>query len=188
MTITNMRQKGVYFLAANSGRGPGMDVQMDTDGMIFGLDEAFSIEQAGLLDLSALRNLEKVCFPVDAWAMLDLIAVLSFPNIIRLKAVLRGEMVGFIAGDVKRGEGVAWIATVGVLPEQRGRGIGTALMNACEAHVPLDTIRLCVRKSNTGAIRLYEGLGYRKINEWIDYYQDGETALVMEKRRALNSC
>lgn len=156
---------------------------MSAEEMSFGLDAAFSIEQAGLRDLNTLRSLEKACFPVDAWAMLDLIAVLSFPNIIRLKAVVRGEMVGFIAGDVNRGEGVAWIATVGVLPEQRGRGIGTALMNACEERIPLGIIRLCVRKSNAGAIRLYEGLGYRKINEWIDYYQDGETAIVMEKRR-----
>ena len=147
------------------------------------LEGEFVIEQAGLRDLTALRALEKVCFPVDAWAMLDLVAVLSFPHIIRLKAVVQGQMVGFIAGDVNREEKVAWIATVGVLPEMRGRGIGTALMNACEAKVPLDTVRLCVRKTNTGAIRLYETLGYRKINEWIKYYQDGEAAIVMEKRR-----
>lgn len=147
------------------------------------LEGEFVIEQAGLRDLTALRALEKVCFPVDAWAMLDLVAVLSFPHIIRLKAVVQGQMVGFIAGDVNREEKVAWIATVGVLPEMRGRGIGTALMNACEAKVPLDTLRLCVRKTNVGAIRLYEALGYRKINEWIKYYQDGESAIVMEKRK-----
>jgi ribosomal-protein-alanine N-acetyltransferase len=78
---------------------------------------------------------------------------------------------------------MAWIATVGVLPEHRGRGIGTLLMEACEEKLPYPAIRLCVRLSNEGAIRLYERLGYRGISQWGNYYQDGEAALVMEKRR-----
>ncbi len=70
------------------------------------------------------------------------------------------QMVGFIAGDVRRMEGVAWIATVAVLPEYRGRGIGAALLQACEAQIPVNRIRLCVRPSNDVAIRLYERFGY----------------------------
>jgi len=33
------------------------------------------------------------------------------------------------------------------------------------------------------AIRLYEKFGYSKVGEWSRYYQDGEAALVMEKRK-----
>lgn len=143
----------------------------------------FSIEPAGLRDLAALRTLEKICFPLDAWPMLDLVAVLTFPNVVRLKAVVKNEMVGFIAGDVRRSEEVAWIATVGVLPAYRGRGIGTALLQACEERIPLPTIRLCVRLSNQDAIRLYQRCGYYQVEKWPKYYQDGETALVMEKVR-----
>ena len=92
-------------------------------------------------------------------------------------------MVGFIAGDVRRMEGVAWIATVAVLPEYRGRGIGAALLQACEAQIPVNKIRLCVRPSNDVAIRLYERFGYAKVGEWTKYYNDGEFALVMEKTK-----
>jgi ribosomal-protein-alanine N-acetyltransferase len=142
-----------------------------------------TIEPATLHDLGPLRRLEQICFPKDAWPLLDLISVLSFRGVVRLKAVDDRQMVGFIAGDVRRTEGVAWIATVGVLPDYRGRGIGGMLLQACEAQVPVNRIRLCVRPTNDEAIRLYEKLGYSKVGEWTKYYQDGEAALVMEKTK-----
>ncbi len=139
------------------------------------------IETASLRDLGALRRLEQVSFPKDAWPLLDLIGVLTFGGVIRLKAVCNQQMVGFIAGDVRRMEGVAWIATIAVLPEYRSRGVGAALLQACEAQIPVTKIRLCVRPSNEVAIRLYERFGYSRVGEWTKYYQDGESALVMEK-------
>ncbi len=146
-------------------------------------DTGVAIEPASLRDLGALRHLEQICFLKDAWPLLDLIGVLTFGGVVRLKALSDQQMVGFIAGDVRRMEGVAWIATVAVLPEYRGRGIGAALLQACEAQIPVKRIRLCVRPSNDVAIRLYERFGYVKVGEWTKYYQDGESALVMEKQK-----
>src|ERR1043165_2483756 len=57
------------------------------------------IQAANLRDLGSLRRLEQVCFEKDAWPLLDLIAVLSWPEVIKLKAVENGEMIGFVAGD-----------------------------------------------------------------------------------------
>ncbi len=139
------------------------------------------IVSASILDLGALRHLEQVCFPQDAWPLLDLIAVLSFPGVVRLKAVENGKMIGFVAGDPRPGEGMGWIATIGVLPDQRGKGVGRALLNACEREMPLPRIRLSVRQSNHEAIRMYEQAGYRSVDHWLRYYNDGEDALVMEK-------
>jgi len=146
-------------------------------------DTGVAIESASLRDLSALRHVEQICFPKDAWPLMDLIGVLTFPGVVRLKAVNDKQMVGFIAGDIRRLEGVAWIATVAVLPEYRGRGIGAALLQTCEARISVNRIRLCVRPSNDVAIRLYERFGYTRVGEWTKYYQDGESALVMEKRK-----
>jgi ribosomal protein S18 acetylase RimI-like enzyme len=146
-------------------------------------DGSVSIEASSLRDLAALRTIERICFPKDAWPLLDLVGVLSFPGVVRLKAIKDGRMVGFIAGDVRRGEGLAWIATVAVLPEYRGQGIGAALLQACENEITVKNIRLCVRPSNEVAIRLYERFGYERVGEWTGYYQDGEAALVMEKKR-----
>jgi ribosomal protein S18 acetylase RimI-like enzyme len=141
------------------------------------------IEVATWRDLNQLRYIEKICFPQDYWPLWDLIGVLTFPNVVRLKAIVDGLMVGFIAGDLRTSERMAWIATVCVLPEYRGRGVGNALMTACEARLELPTIRLSVRISNQGAVKLYEHLGYQRIGIWPGYYQDGEDALVMEKQR-----
>ncbi len=141
------------------------------------------IEPASLRDLNTLRNIERVCFPKDAWPLLDLISVLTFPGVVRLKAQCDKQMVGFIAADIRRTEGIAWIATIAVLPEYQGQGIGSALLQACEVLISLNRIRLCVRPTNDVAIRLYERYGYARVGEWTKYYQDGESALVMEKLR-----
>lgn len=142
-----------------------------------------AIEPATLRDLGALRHLEQVCFPKDAWPLLDLVSVLTFGGVIRLKAVSEKQMIGFIAGDVKRLEGIAWIATLAVLPEFRRRGIGATLLQSCEAQIPVSRIRLCVRPSNEVAIGLYERFGYTRVGEWTKYYTDGESALVMENTK-----
>ncbi|MCB9110978.1 MAG: GNAT family N-acetyltransferase [Anaerolineales bacterium] len=139
------------------------------------------IAAATILDLKALRKLEKESFDRDAWPLVDLIAVLTFPEVIRLKAVDDGGMVGFIAGDPRRREGWGWIATVAVATTFRRRGIGTALLHACEQQLGVPRSRLTVRISNTGAISLYERESYKTIDVWKAYYSDGEDAIVMEK-------
>jgi len=140
------------------------------------------LEPASWRDLNAVRHVEQACFPKDAWPLLDMISILSFPNVVRLKAMLDGKLVGFIAADVRARENTAWIATVGVLPEFQGRGFGQALLEGCEARLTgLRRVRLSVRMSNEQAIRLYERAGYEKVGTWGRYYSDGEDALVMEK-------
>jgi ribosomal-protein-alanine N-acetyltransferase len=145
-------------------------------------NSSYTIEPATWHDLTPLRRIEKVCFPKDAWPLFDLIGILTFPSIVRLKAVCDGEMVGFVAGDIKRSERLAWIATIGVLPEYRGRGIGAALLRACEEKLEVPVIRLVVRQSNQTAIRLYERFGYAMMGKWRAYYSDGEDGTVMEKK------
>ena len=149
----------------------------------------YHIIPASWRDLRVLRRLEKICFPEDAWPLLDLIGVLSLPNVVRLKAISSGnpdseEMIGFVAGD-KRSSALGWIATIGVLPAYRRQGVAAALLRACEAQLAVERIRLSVRLGNTSAIRLYEKFGYQRVDVWPKYYQDGTDALVFEKLRRI---
>ena len=139
------------------------------------------IQTASIRDLRALRRLENACFDKDAWPLLDLIAVLTWPEVIRLKADEDGQLIGFIAGDPRPSKGVAWVATIGVDPRYQRRGVGRALLRACEEQVNLPRIKLTVRLSNRIAVSLYEKEGYRTIDVWKAYYDDGEDGLVMEK-------
>ena len=148
------------------------------------------IQPATWRDLNSLRYLEHLCFLKDAWPLLDLVGVLTLPSVVRLKAEMDEQadgqahrlMVGFIAGDIRSSQQMAWIATIGVLPDYRGRGIGRRLLEACEALIHEPQIRLCVRASNQAAIQLYLNSAYQRAGIWPNYYQDGEEALVMEKK------
>jgi ribosomal protein S18 acetylase RimI-like enzyme len=139
------------------------------------------IQPASIRDLGALRRLERACFDKDAWPLLDLLAVLTWPDVIRLKAVDHGEMIGFIAGDPRPSQGAVWIATIGVDPSYQRRGIGHELLRACEEQAKLPRVKLTVRISNDGALSLYRKAGYRIVDIWKKYYSDGEDGLVMEK-------
>jgi len=139
------------------------------------------IQPASIRDLGALRRLERACFDKDAWPLLDLMAVLTWPDVIRLKAVDHGEMIGFIAGDPRPSQGAVWIATIGVDPSYQRRGIGHELLHACEEQAKLPRVKLTVRMSNDGALSLYRKAGYRIVDIWKKYYSDGEDGLVMEK-------
>ena len=141
------------------------------------------IEPAAWRDLNALRHLEKICFPRDVWPLFDLVGVLTFPGVVRLKAIHAGKMVGFIAADVRRHEDLAWISTLGVLPEFRRQGLGSRLLLTCEQQLPVSRVRLSVRATNDPAIQMYTRYGYLQHGVWKRYYSDGEDALVLEKTR-----
>ena len=91
------------------------------------------------------------------------------------------QIVGFIAGDLKPSQDLAWIATIGVLPTYQRQGIASLLLDECEGRLDVSRIRLSVRQGNLPAIRLYESFGYQLIDKWVKYYQDGADALVFEK-------
>ncbi|MCK5794238.1 MAG: GNAT family N-acetyltransferase [Anaerolineales bacterium] len=140
-----------------------------------------TIETATWRDLKDLHQLEKVCFQLDAWPLLDIMGVLTIPQIIRYKAADQEELVGFIAVDLRRSQQTAWIATLAVLPTYRKSGIGSALIRIIEEEVNLPRIRLSVRQSNQPAIQLYQKHGYQQIEVWKKYYKGGDNALVFEK-------
>ena len=139
------------------------------------------IIKASILDLNALRKLEQESFGKDAWPLFDLIAVLTFSEVIRLKAMEDDQMVGFVAGDPHQREGWGWIATIAVDSRYRRRGIGRALLHACEAKLGVPRSRLTVRLSNDVAISMYEKESYKKTDIWKAYYSDGEDGILMEK-------
>jgi len=140
------------------------------------------IETATWRDLKDLQQLEKVCFQLDAWPLLDILGVLTIPQIIRYKASEQEKLVGFIAVDLRRSQQTAWIATLAVLPDYRKSGIGSTLIKISEDEVNLPRIRLSVRQSNQPAIQLYQKHGYQQIEVWKKYYKGGDNAFVFEKK------
>jgi ribosomal-protein-alanine N-acetyltransferase len=125
--------------------------------------------------------LEKICFQRDAWPWIDILAALTFPETVRLKAVIGEEVVGFVFGDRRRRLKVGWIASIGVHPDMRRKGIGYLLLEACEKELGTPRVRLALRPSNLGAKQLYLKAGYIEVDQWDRYYANGEDAIIMEK-------
>lgn len=143
---------------------------------------SISIQQATWHDFSEIRQLEKACFPLDAWPLLDMIGALSFPSVERLKAVDAECIIGFVAADVRRIKDEAWIATICVHPDHQRQKTGSRLLAACEKQLAIATVKLSVRASNAAAIALYTIAGYTQTGTWPKYYKGSEDAVVMEKK------
>jgi ribosomal-protein-alanine acetyltransferase len=143
---------------------------------------SIQIEPADWRDFKAVRDIERLCFQEDAWPFFDVIGILTLPSVVRLKAILDSQIVGFVAGDIRSRQEQAWIATISVSPAYQNRGIGSLLLQACEERIDMPSIRLSVRASNLNAIRLYKKEGYQQLGIWKNYYQGGENAVVMEKK------
>lgn len=142
-----------------------------------------AIRTASWRDLGPAMDLERACFGKDAWPWIDVLAALSLPGTVRLKAEAGDRMIGLAVGERWSGREQGWIASLGVHPEYRRRGIGRRLLEACEESLGTKRIRLTVRISNRGAIDLYRGSAYLPLEVWRRYYSDGEDAQVMEKER-----
>ena len=142
------------------------------------------IHEADWRDYTQMNHLEKACFrPADIWPFWDLIGILTLPGLVRLKAVVKGSMVGFIGGECESTKQIGWITTLAVLPAYRRQGIAQALLAKCEEMLSMPAIRLSVRESNHAAIQLYQFNGYTVVDRWEKYYNGDEDALVFEKRR-----
>ena len=85
----------------------------------------YTLEVADWHDLNDLRQIEKECFADQSWTLLDLIGVLTISGVVRVKAMLDGEMIGFAAAESRADENTSWISTIGVRPGYRRQGGGS---------------------------------------------------------------
>ena len=140
------------------------------------------IRPANWRDLLGVWKLEQACFGPDAWGPIEIFFALA-SRTVRLKAVSGERLAGFVMGDPRPSQGFSWIATLGVHPDFQRRGVGSQLLAAAELELSIPRLKLTVRRSNAGAIALYQKFGYQTTAVWDHYYSGGEAGLVMEKER-----
>jgi ribosomal-protein-alanine N-acetyltransferase len=130
-------------------------------------------------DLPQVIAIERRAFPTP-WSLAMFVLELSKTSGVCLGAVSRGRLVGYLI--CSRYETVWHVMNVAVDPERRREGVASALLAELYARVGDEHARytLEVRRSNHGAIHLYEREGFRAAGLRRRYYQDnGEDALVM---------
>ncbi len=145
---------------------------------------AYSIRPAKTGDLDALLALERAAFNTDHLSRRQYRRHLRSPSAAVLAAVdaqgLLGKVVVFFRGNSR----IARLYSIAVDGRARGRGLGAALLHAVELRARrcgCTLLRLEVRQDNSGAIRLYERLGYRRFAARAGFYEDGADAWRYEK-------
>lgn len=134
--------------------------------------------------MGALLRLE-AAFPGDRLGRRSFRHLLTRGHADLLVYERRGEVVGDAVLLYRRGQSCARLYSLVVHPDQRGRGIGRALIEAAERTARARRcieLRLEVRVGNKSAQRLYRRLGYLPAGRIEDFYQDHAPALRFRKR------
>jgi [ribosomal protein S18]-alanine N-acetyltransferase len=143
---------------------------------------AVDIRRLTFADLPQVTAIERRAFTTP-WSLAMFVLELSKPSGVCLAAETVGdldrELVGYLI--CSRYDTVWHVMNVAVDPDRRRHGIATALLTALLGEVPASSrITLEVRRSNTGAIALYERFGFKSAGVRRRYYQDnGEDAVIM---------
>ena len=138
--------------------------------------------EANTFDLPVFVSLDKELFPYSPWSASQYKEEFSSPTRHFVVAVDQAQSIVGYAGVFAPGAAEADILTVGVVPEQRGKGIAKALMALITEWAKAQgttAMMLEVKVDNSEAIGLYESLGYSKLNIRKDYFGTGLDALVM---------
>lgn len=148
---------------------------------------AWSLRPAQTADAPALRELELALFPEDSWSEQLLRAEIGHETRSYWiaqdpaeTAVPQPRILGY-AGVMVVGRS-ADVQNIAVVPQMRGRGLGSALLRRLHETAVArgaDEVLLEVRESNRVAQGLYRRFGYAPIAQRPGYYPDGETALIM---------
>ena len=139
------------------------------------------------LDLPVLVSMERVLFADSPWSMGQFKEEFKGVPNSRYFLVATNEadqIVGYAAVLVVAPGVEADVLTVAVLPDYARQGIATHFMNELEKWSKGKqalAMMLEVGVANSGAIALYEKLGYQTIATRKNYYGQGLDAFVMRK-------
>ena len=146
---------------------------------------AVRVRRAEISDLDDLVALEQATFDHDLVSRAQYRRHLDSDSArVLVASANHRRFLGTALVFFRKGSRVARLYSIASLPEARGKGVGTALIEAAEAAARqrrCHALRLEVRTDNETAIRLYERLGYRQIGRYVRYYQDGADAWRYEK-------
>ena len=138
-------------------------------------------------DFAALYAIEEVCFqPPFRFGRRYMRQLVDGRNGATWVAEDGGKMAGFsvVEWTMRSGETRAYVQTIEVLPELRGRGAGRELLEHVErsaADAGAASLWLHVDESNASAIRLYEKHGFLRAGREEHYYAEGRGALLYRK-------
>lgn len=147
--------------------------------------KGISYRKAILKDINDLIMIEHTCFITDKISKRSFIRWINSDNGLFIVACRNEQVLGYGLVYCHKGRRLARLYSMAVLPSERKQGIAENLLNRLEHASAAQGrlfMRLEVNKTNSHAINLYQGLGYRTFGEYSDYYEDHSDALRMQKK------
>lgn len=140
------------------------------------------IRKARRTDSVALVNIEEKCFSYDRLNMKKFNHFIESNTSILLVLEIKGEVIGYALTLLRKGSKRARIYSLCISLEFNGMGLGKKLfiemVETLRKKRILKEAKLEVKVSNLGAIKLYESLGFKKIDYKKEFYSDGTDAIV----------
>jgi ribosomal-protein-alanine N-acetyltransferase len=143
-----------------------------------------SVRRARRADLDAIETIETSVFEGDRLSRRSLRYFLAAPTAVLLVLDLDGRVAGYSLIGFRNGSRRARLYSIALDAADQGRGFGRMLLNASERAARARgarALRLEVRVDNRRAAALYEQNGYARFAVVEDYYEDGASALRLEK-------
>ena len=156
------------------------------------MSSEYSIQAFDPKDLDDVVRINWTCLPENYDNAFFLSIFYHFPKTFIVSKV-SGKVVGYMMCRVETGFSdlrrfsmtrKAHVVSIAVLPEQRNRGIASALLEKALEGLRQYQATECfleVRESNMIAIDLYKRYGFSVTRTMRGYYRDGESAYVMVK-------
>ena len=148
----------------SAGENTGQDAGQNTGPAR--LPGGVTLREMTAADIPAVHELERRLFPVDAWPLQMFVAELAQAETRRyVVAELTGQIVGYAGLMCIRP--IADVQTIAVVPEQEGKGIGSALLTELIRESLLrraEDVLLEVRADNPRAQQLYRRYGFEQIH------------------------
>lgn len=157
------------------------------------LQDMFKLRKFTMNDLEVVTRINQTCLPENYTDFFFIDLARRYPETF-IVAEENGEVVGYImcrieaclsnlglSGITKKGH----VVSVAVLPENRRKGVGEALVAKATEGMRLygaKQLYLEVRVTNEEAVRLYKKLGLEVTRTIRSYYADGEDAYVMSRK------
>ena len=144
------------------------------------------IRRATLEDLAFVQQIETLCFNDGSYPAFVLRQLFDIsPEYFLVSENDEGRVVGYVVGNINKNSSQAWLLSLGVHPEARGKKMGRLLTEKLIELLENDLsteICLTVHPDNAAAKKIYEQLGFKSVKIFDNYYNDLESRLLMKKQ------
>lgn len=143
----------------------------------------FIIKQADGNNLEDCMNIQSAIYREDKWSRSNFFSELKSKNTLYLLVISENIPIALI-GLSQRSSLESHITFVGVVPKWQHNGIGSYLLKLCSKISKTNNylkLTLEVDANNYNAIKLYQRIGFKKINKKYRYYNNNHDAYELCK-------